>query len=160
MEPPSSTAPRGEPSGALDFVRAASLMLATALRLLGGRRAHLYRLDPDGETFTRVAAAGEGDAKTQHGGATSADMALSGRAGRRGSPGGRAGGGHSRARRPDGAALYGSGDGPSVRLRRPSRSPPRKRAKSRRAGPAAARGVRAGSGRSTHQRDPGPGHRE
>jgi len=64
MEPPSNPASRGEPSGALDFAPAASLMLATVLRLLGGRRAHLYRLDPDGETFTRVAVAGEGDAKT------------------------------------------------------------------------------------------------
>src|SRR5205823_12957588 len=72
MEPPSNLAPRGEPSGALDFAPAAERILATALRLLGGRRAHLYRLDPDGETFTRVAAAGEGDAKTPHGGATSA----------------------------------------------------------------------------------------
>ena len=80
MEPPSNLAPRGEPSGALDFAPAAERILATALRLLGGRRAHLYRLDPDGETFTRVAAAGEGDAKTPHGGATSADIAMSGRA--------------------------------------------------------------------------------
>ena len=76
MEPPSNLAPRGEPSGALDFAPAAERILATALRLLGGRRAHLYRLDPDGETFTRVAAAGEGDAKTPHGGATSADIAM------------------------------------------------------------------------------------
>src|SRR6266851_5830657 len=82
MEPPSSTAPRGEPSGALDFVPAASLMLATALRLLGGRRAHLYRLDPDGETFTRVAAAGEEDAKASLGRSISADIAISGRAAR------------------------------------------------------------------------------
>src|SRR5216684_5214255 len=82
MEPPSSTAPRGEPSGPLYFLRAASLMLATALRLLGGRRAHLYRLDPDGETFTRVAAAGEEDAKAPLGRSISADIAISGRAAR------------------------------------------------------------------------------
>src|SRR2546422_2987694 len=80
MEPPSSTAPRGEPTGALDFLPAAERILATALRLLGGRRAHLYRLDPDGGTFTRVAAAGGGDAKAPHGGAASADIAMSGRA--------------------------------------------------------------------------------
>ncbi len=80
MESPSNLAPRGEPSGALDFAPASERILATALRLLGGRRAHLYRLDPDGETFTRVAAAGEGDAKTPHDGATSADIAMSGRA--------------------------------------------------------------------------------
>src|SRR5438309_404123 len=80
MEPPSNLAPRGEPSGALDFGPAASLILATALRLLGGRRAHLYRLDPDGETFTRVASAGEGDTKTPLGRSVSADIAMSGRA--------------------------------------------------------------------------------
>jgi len=79
MEPPSNLAPRGEPSGALDFAQAASLILATALRLLGGRRAHLYRLDPDG-TFTRVAAAGQSDAKTPLGRSVSADIAMSGRA--------------------------------------------------------------------------------
>src|SRR2546428_12580324 len=82
MEPPSNLAPRGEPSGALDFAPAAERILATALRLLGGRRAHLYRLDPDGGTFTRVAAAGEGGAETPHGGATSAGIGMSGRAGR------------------------------------------------------------------------------
>ncbi|HWM79355.1 MAG TPA: GAF domain-containing protein, partial [Methylomirabilota bacterium] len=80
MEHPSNLAPRGEPSGALDFAPAASLVLATALRLLGGRRAHLYRLDPDGETFMRVAAAGEGDAKMPLGRSVSADIAMSGRA--------------------------------------------------------------------------------
>src|ERR1700730_446151 len=78
MEPPSSTAPRSEPTGALDFTAAAERILAAALRLLGGRRARLYRLDPDGETFTGVAAAGEGDAKAPLDRFISADIAISG----------------------------------------------------------------------------------
>ncbi len=80
--PPSN--PGAEPPGALDFTPAAERIAASAVRIVGGRRARVYyRFTPDSGTVTCVATAGEG-AKPPLGGSADAEIWFSGRVFREG----------------------------------------------------------------------------
>ena len=64
----------GEPAGTCDFIQAAEKIVSSALRLVGGHHARVYRLDADAGTITCVASAREGDARARLSGSVDAEV--------------------------------------------------------------------------------------
>jgi signal transduction histidine kinase/CheY-like chemotaxis protein len=63
-----------EPAGTRDVIQAAEKIAGSALRLVGGHRARVYRLDADAGTITCVASAGEGEAGARLSGSFDAEV--------------------------------------------------------------------------------------
>src|SRR5216684_2311014 len=64
----------GEPAGTCDFIQAAEKIVSSALRLVGGHHARVYRLDADAGTITCVASVREGDARARFSGSVDAEV--------------------------------------------------------------------------------------
>jgi signal transduction histidine kinase len=64
----------GEPAASCEFIQAAERIVGSALRLVGGHHARVYRLDADAGTIACVASAGEGDARARFSGSVEAEV--------------------------------------------------------------------------------------
>ena len=70
----------GEPAASGEFILAAEKIAGSALRLVGGHHARVYRLDAEAGTIACVASAGEGDARARLSGSVDAEVMWSRRA--------------------------------------------------------------------------------